>query len=326
MEGLILRYIHINNPGPESHLEIIEGPNPNYTETQILVNVRNTAINRADLMQCQGKYPPPKGESDIPGLEIAGDVVAVGSMVSQFKPGDKVYGLVGSGGYAEFCAVEASLAHLIPDDWDYALAAALPESLATVYATIFDLGHLQAGQTLLIHGAGSGIASLAIQMAKIIQAKVITTVGSRSKIDKARALGADQIIEYRTEDFTDLIEKDSVDLVLDFVGGDYFNKHLILLKPQGKLIQIASLRGRTAECDLPLLMRKRLQIIGFVLRSQSLEEKSRLWDLAHKHWFNFLATKEITPIIDKEYPFEEIEQAHEYMQSGELFGKIVVNV
>ncbi len=321
-----MRYIYINNPGPESHLEIVEGPKPNYTETQILVRVRETALNRADLMQRQGKYPPPKGESNIPGLEVAGDVIAVGSEVKQFKPGDKVYGLVGSGGYAEYCSVEASLAHLIPDHWSYTLAAALPESLTTVYATIFDLGHLQTGQTLLIHGAGSGIASLAIQMAKLIKAKVITTVGNSNKIDKARALGADQIIEYRTNDFADLIEQDSVDLVLDFVGSDYFNKHLLLLKPQGKLIQIACLKGRTAECDLALLMRKRLQIIGFVLRSQSLEEKGRLWKLAHEHWFNFLANQEIAPIIDKEYPFEEMDQAQQYMQSGELFGKIVVHI
>ncbi|CEG57164.1 NAD(P)H-quinone oxidoreductase [Legionella fallonii] len=321
-----MRYIHINNPGVQSHLEIVEGPPPNYTETQILVRVKATALNRADLMQRQGKYPPPKGESNVPGLEIAGEVVAVGNHVKQFKPGDKVYGLVGSGAYAEFCSVEASLAHLIPDNWNYSLAAALPESLTTVYATIFDLGHLQAGQTLLIHGAGSGIASLAIQMAKHIKATVITTVGNENKIDKAYALGADQVIEYRTNNFEDLIEKDSVDLILDFVGGDYFNRHIGLLKHQGKLIQIACLKGRTGECDLALLMHKRLQVIGFVLRPQNLEEKSRLWKLAHEYWFNILADKKITPIIDREYQFEEMEQAQEYMLSGELFGKIVVHI
>lgn len=321
-----MRYIHINNPGPHSHLTIVQGTSPSYNETQVLVRVQATALNRADLMQRQGKYPPPKGESDIPGLEVAGEIVEVGGKVNEFKPGDKVYGLVGSGAYAEFCSVEASLAHLIPESWNYTLGAALPEALTTVYGTIFDLGNLKAGQTLLIHGAGSGIASLAIQMAKQINAKVITTVGNKNKIDKARALGADHVIEYKNNNFTDFIEEQTVDLILDFVGGDYFNKHLLLLKTQGKLIQIACLKGGMVECNLTLLMRKRLQIIGFVLRSQSLEEKNRLWKLAHEHWFEFLSNKKIAPIIDSEYQFEEMEQAQLHMQSDELFGKVVIHI
>lgn len=321
-----MRYVHIDNPGANSHLELVEGPEPEYTDTQILVQVKATALNRADLMQRHGKYPPPLGESDIPGLEVAGVVVALGNKVTRFKPGDMVYGLVGSGAYAEYCAVEQSLAQLIPNNWDFPLAAALPEALTTVYATVFDLGKLKAEQTLLIHGAGSGIASLAIQMAKLINAKVITTVGDKSKIEKAQALGADKVIEYKTNDFEDLIEEHSIDLIIDFIGGDYFNKHLHLLKSQGKLIQIACLKGSTVECNLALIMRKRLQIIGFVLRPQSLEEKSRIWKLAHEHWLDALLNKKLTPVVDREYAFEEIEQAQQYMQSGELFGKIVIRV
>jgi len=277
-------------------------------------------------MQRYGKYPPPAGESDIPGLEVAGDVVEVGRKVRQFKPGDRVYGLVGSGAYAELCPVDESLAHLIPPGWDYRLAAALPEALTTVYATLFDLGSLQPGQILLIHGAGSGIASLAIQMAKLTKAKVITTVGDKSKIEKALALGADQVINYKENDFEDLIEEQSINLILDFIGGDYFNKHLHLLRPQGKLIQIACLKGSTVECNLALIMRKRLQITGFVLRPQSIEEKTRLWNLAHKHWYNSLINKNLVPIIDREFKLEEIGQAHQYMQSSEHFGKIVIHV
>jgi putative PIG3 family NAD(P)H quinone oxidoreductase len=322
----ILRYIHIENPGPHSQLVIAEGPKPEYSESQILVHVKATALNRADLMQRYGKYPPPIGESDIPGLEVAGDVVAVGSKVNQFKLGDKIYGLVASGGYAEYCHIEASLAHLIPDNWDYTLAAALPEALTTVYATLFDLGSLQSGQTILIHGAGSGIASLAIQMAKLTQAKVITTVGDKSKIAKALALGADEVIEYKEHQFEDLIEEQSVNLIIDFVGGDYFNKHLYLLKPQGRLVQIACIKGSTVECNLALIMRKRLQIIGFVLRPQSLDEKTRLWKLAHQHWVKALNNKELTPIIDCEFKFEQIEEAQLYMESGKHFGKIVVHI
>lgn len=323
---IILRYVHIENPGKYSELIINSGPSPDYSDTQILIRVRATALNRADLMQRFGKYPPPPGESDIPGLEVAGEVVAIGSKVTRFNVGDKVYGLVGSGGYAEFCAIESSLSHLIPTGWNYQLAAALPEALTTVYATVFDLGGLKKNQTLLIHGAGSGIASLAIQMAKLSQAKVITTVGSTEKIEKALALGANQVINYNENDFEDLVEEQSIDLILDFIGGDYFNKHLHLLKPKGKLIQIACLKGSTVECNLALIMRKRLNIIGFVLRPQTLVEKSRIWDLAHQQWSDYLPNKRLHPIIDKEFIFTEIELAHEYMQSGEHFGKIVINL
>ncbi|MFT4058637.1 MAG: NAD(P)H-quinone oxidoreductase [Legionella sp.] len=319
-------FVLIKNPGSHSRLILEEGPTPEYKENQLLVRVKATALNRADLMQRYGKYPPPHGECDIPGLELAGEVVAVGSQVTQFKAGDRVYGLVGSGAHAEYCIVDAALAHHIPKSWDYDFAAALPESLVTVYASIFHLGELRAGQTLLIHGAGSGIASLAIPMAKQAGAKVITTVGSDIKIEKAFALGADQVINHRTHDFEDLIPEQSIDLILDFIGGDYFNKHLHLLRLKSKLIQIACLNGSTVECNLALLMRKRLQIIGFVLRSQTIEEKACLWKAAHEQWFPLLEQKKIMPIIDSEFPLAEIETAQQYMQSGKHFGKIVLHV
>lgn len=319
-----MHYIHIENPGPHSRLVIAEKATPEITDSQILVRVKATALNRADLMQKKGKYPPPEGESDIPGLEVAGDVVAVGSSVREFKPGDKVYGLVASGSYAEFCKVEASLAHLIPNDWDYITAAAVPEALTTVYATVFDLGQLQPGQTLLIHGAGSGIASLAIQMAKAIKAKVITTVGTAEKLAKACALGADHVIIYTEHDFENLIEENSVDLILDFIGGDYFNRHLHLLKSQGKLIQIACLKGSSVECNLGIIMRKRLAILGFVLRPQTIAEKTRLWQLAHQQWSKALSTQQIKPIIDSTFKFSDMTHAHQRMESSEHFGKIVV--
>ena len=321
-----MRYVHIENPGPHNRLVLENGPKPEYSKSQILVRVETTALNRADIMQRYGKYPPPAGESDILGLEIAGKVVEVGANVTQFKPGDKVYGLVGSGAYAEFCPVEESLTQHIPETWDYTLAAALPESLITVYATLFDLGALKSGQSLLIHGAGSGIASLAIQMAKLVKAHVITTVGTDDKLEKAFKLGADQVINHRKQDFEDLIEDHSIDLIIDFVGGDYFNKHLHLLKPKSKLIQIACLKGSTVECNLALIMRKRLQILGFVLRSQSIEEKNKLWSEAHKAWGESLKSKKLTPIIDSEFKMEQIENAHQYMQSSVHFGKIVVHI
>ncbi|WP_058519284.1 NAD(P)H-quinone oxidoreductase [Legionella parisiensis] len=321
-----MRYVYIENPGPHNRLVIKNGPKPEYSKSQILVSVKATALNRADIMQRFGKYPPPPGESDVLGLEIAGEVVEVGAHVTQFKPGDKVYGLVGSGAYAEFCPVEESLAQHIPENWSYSLAAALPEALTTVYATLFDLGKLKSEQTLLIHGAGSGIASLAIQMAKLTHAHVITTAGTDVKVEKAIKLGADQVFNYHKQDFEDLIEDHSVDLIIDFIGGDYFNKHLHLLRPKSKLIQIACLKGSSVECNLALIMRKRLQIIGFVLRSQSLEEKNKLWKQAHKEWLEDLRIKKLAPILDSEFKLEQIEEAHQYMQSGAHFGKIVVHV
>lgn len=321
-----MRYVHIDTPGLHSRLVIKNGPLPKYNESQILVQIKNTALNQADLLQRHGKYPPPPGETDIPGLELSGDVIAVGSEVSKFKVGDKVYGLVGSGAYAEFCPVYASLASMIPKGWDYTLAAALPEALITVHATVFELGALQAGQTLLVHGAGSGISSLAIQMAKQIGAKVITTAGTHEKIEKALKLGADQVINYNTQDFEDLIEDYSVDLILDFIGGAYFDKHLHLLKPQSKLIQIACLNGSAVECNLSVIIRKRLQIIGFVLRSQSIMEKALLWKSAHQKWLNLLTKKQIKPIIDSEFKLEQIEEAQHYMQSSAHFGKIIIQV
>ena len=321
-----MRYVHIDNPGLHSKLVIKTGDLPEYNESQILVKVKNTALNQADLMQRQGKYPPPPGESDIPGLEVAGDVVAVGSKVTAFKPGDKVYGLVGSGAYAEFCPVYASLANHIPEGWDYTLAAALPEALITVHAAVFELGKLKSGQTLLIHGAGSGISSLAIQMAKQIGAKVITTAGTTKKIEKALKLGADQAINYKTQDFEDLIEEYSLDLILDFIGGKYFDKHLHLLKPQSKLIQIACPNGSVVECNLAVIIRKRLEIIGFILRSQSIQEKSALWNSAHKKWLDLLTKKGIIPIIDSHFTLDNIEKAQSYMQSSAHFGKIIIQV
>lgn len=321
-----MRYVHIENPGSYSQLVIENGPAPECSESQILVQVKTTALNRADLMQRYGKYPPPEGECDIPGLEVAGEVVAIGAEVTQFKEGDKVYGLVGSGAYAEYCVVEASLAHLIPKNWDYTLAAALPESLITTHATVFKIGALKPEHTFLIHGAGSGIASLAIQMAKHIKAHVMTTVGTEAKIEKAFKLGADKVINHKTQDFEDLIEDHSIDLILDFIGGDYFNRHLHLLKSKGKLIQIASFKGSRVECNLALIMRKRLEIIGFVLRSQSVKEKAALWQSAHQTWSDALAKKQIQPVIDSEFRLDQIEEAQQYMQSGKHFGKIIIHV
>jgi NADPH2:quinone reductase len=320
-----MRCILVNNPGPESRLIISEEKIPSYQKEDLLIQVKATAVNRADLLQREGKYPPPSGESLIPGLEVAGEVVAMGSNVKRFKIGDRVYGLVGSGGYAEYCCVNQHLAALIPQSWSFAYAAALPEALVTAHATIFTIGKLKPKETLLIHAAGSGITSIALQMAKIHAANIISTASSDDKMNKAKLSGA-QLINYKENDFEEILGECCVDVIVDFIGKDYFPKHLRLLKTQGRLIQIACMQGPLVELNLLLLLQKRLQVSGFVLRSQSLSEKSLLWQSMQKKWGEALLSNHIVPIIDSEFSLKDIELAHARMRSREHFGKIVIHI
>lgn len=321
-----MRCVIIDNPGPESRLLIKEEAKPTCDKDQILVRVKATALNRADILQRQGKYPPPAGESTILGMEVAGEVVELGSGVRNFKLGDRVYALVAGGGYAEYCCVHQNLATIIPEQWDFSYAAALPEALMTAHATIFLIGQLKQGQTLLIHAAGSGISSLAIQMARHLGAKVISTTSNQEKIDKALLLGASPLINYNQEDFEAVIGAQSVDVIVDFIGGGYFPKHLRLLKQQGRLVQISCMRGNLVECDLALLMRKRLEIHGFILRAQSIYEKTVLWRTVQQQWSTALLNKHVVPVIDSEFKIEDIEAAHARMLDSAHFGKIIVRI
>lgn len=320
-----MRSILVQNPGPNSQLSLVEQDMPVCHNEQILIKVKATAVNRADIMQRMGLYPPPHGETNTPGLEVAGEVIAVGKNVHRFKIGDRVYGLVGSGGYSTHCLIHQNLAAPMPDDWDYLYAASIPEALITAHSTVFLLGKLQPEQTFLVHAAGSGIASFAIQMARTINAKVITTASIKTNMEKAIELGANEVINYKTEDFAKIVPDHSVDLILDFIGGDYFPKHIKLLKSKGTLIQIASLGGSEVKLDLAQLMRKRLLIEGFVLRSQTIEEKSHLWKSAQERWSAALFSKQVRPIIDSKFGIEMIEEAHQHLL-GPHFGKIVVSV
>lgn len=321
-----MKCIRVLNPGPDSQLVYEEQPLPLCQPDQILVLVHAIALNRADLLQRQGKYPPPPEESDIPGLEISGDIIAMGNKVEHFKVGDRIYGLVGSGAYAEYCCVNQHLARKIPNHWDYYSAAALPEALLTAHASLFDLGKLNKEEHFLIHGAGSGIACMAIQMAAHVKAHITTTVGSEAKIVKAKQLGANTVINYKTQDFSRIIEKNSLDVILDFVGGDYVPKHIDLLTKKGRLVQIASMKDHEVRINLFSIIRKRLQILGFILRAQSLIEKSTLWQAAHQRWEPALLAQDIKPIIDSIFDFDEMELAHQHMLSNQHFGKIVVKM
>ncbi|MBA2710407.1 MAG: NAD(P)H-quinone oxidoreductase [Tatlockia sp.] len=319
-----MRSVLIENPGLDSRLVIHEQEIPVCGSDQLLVRVKATAVNRADLLQRQGKYPSPPGESSIPGLEVAGEVAAIGAKVTGFNIGDRVYGLVASGAYAEYCCVNYNLAALIPDNWDYSYAAAIPEALMTAHGTVFRLGKLKKNENFLIHAAGSGISCFAIQMARYTGAVIFTTASNEEKMEKAQKLGATTIINYKTEEFAKKIAEQSLNLIVDFVGGSYFPLHLKLLKKKGRLVQIASMQGHHVECDLLPIMRKRLKILGFVLRPQSLVEKAALWKSAHKQWRKALINSEIQPIIDSEFKFSEIEKAHAHMKSSAHFGKIVI--
>lgn len=312
--------------GSDSSVIFTEQAMPVCQPTQLLVRVSATALNRADLMQRLGKYPPPPGESAIPGLELAGEVVAIGDKVSRFKPGDNVYALTGSGAYAQYCCVDEYLAEKIPDDWDFLTAAALPEALTTTNAVLFELGHLSAGQTLLIHAAGSGISTMAFQMATLSGATSISTASNSEKIAKALDLGVSSVVNYKTQDFSDVLPENSIDLIVDFIGGTHFIKHLRLLKTKGHLVQISALQGRMVECDLGLLMKKRLQINGFVLRPQSLDEKRLLWQAAQQRWSKAIANNQLKPIIDSVFDFNKLNEAHQYMLAGKHYGKIVIKI
>jgi NADPH:quinone reductase-like Zn-dependent oxidoreductase len=253
-------------------------------------------------------------------------VAEVGSHVKHFKAGDRVYGLVAGGGYADYCCVNQHLAAQIPDEWDYGYAAAIPEALITAHTTVFTLGKLKKNQSFLIHAAGSGISCFAIQMARYIGAQIFTTASNQEKMAKAKQIGANTIINYKTEDFGDLIGEETIDLIIDYIGGSYFPKHLKLLKLKGRLVQIACMQGNRVECNLVALMKKRLNLIGFVLRSQSIAEKAHLWKTAQQHWSTPLLNKHVVPIIDSEFKFEELELAHSHMLSGAHYGKIIIRL
>jgi len=325
-----MQAINLNHAGGVEVLRITASPQPIPDEQQLLIKVHATALNRADILQREGKYPPPPGESNIPGLEVAGEIVAMGAQVKGFTSGQRVFGLVGSGGYAEYCLLDQGMAMLIPDHWTYTQAAAIPEVFFTANETVFELGQLGTGETILIHAGGSGVGTAAIQMACHHGAQVYVTAGSQVKIDKALALGASAGINYKIQDYAaeimQLTAGAGVDVVEDFIGQDYFKRNLSLLKPQGRLIQVAVMSGRTVSLDLALLMAKRLQIKGFILRSRSLAQKRLIKQRFEDRWLPLLVDGKIKPIIDTVFPLDMIQDAHRYMQASQHFGKIVISV
>jgi putative PIG3 family NAD(P)H quinone oxidoreductase len=309
-------------------LTTVADPTP--TAEQILVRVRATALNRADTLQRAGNYPPPPGESDILGLELAGEVEAVGSGVTGIKPGDRVCALVGSGGYAEKAVFDARMAIPIPAGWSFVQAAAVPEVFFTAQETMFTLGNLKAGETVLIHAAASGVGTAGIQMARETGAKILVTAGSAEKIERCLELGASAGCNYKEQDFANWVKEvtngQGVDLIEDFIGAAYWSKNLQSLKIGGRLVLVGLMGGVKVDTNLQLIMAKRLQIFGSVLRARSLAEKIDITQRFKQNWLPLLTSGRIKPIVDRVFPLAQAADAHRYMEENRNFGKIVLEV
>lgn len=325
-----MRAITIRTPGGPEVLQLTDLPEPTPAPEQLLVRVRATALNRADTLQRRGLYPPPRGESDILGLELAGEVEAVGSAAHGFHVGDRVFGLIGGGGYADKAVIDYRMAMPMPASWSFIEAAAVPEVFFTANETLFTLGQLAPGERVLIHAGASGVGTAGIQMAKHHGAQVFATAGSPEKLARLAALGVDAGINYKTEDFAErireLTNKRGVELVQDFIGAAYWQRNLQCLTVGGRLVLVGLMGGVKVEANLGLILSKRLHIIGSVMRSQSLEEKIAITRRFRERWLPLLEEGKIRPIIDTSFPLAEAAAAHQYMEDNRNVGKIVLVV
>ena len=321
--------IKIGDGGPEV-LKLGEVETPKPKSTQLLINVKSTALNRADILQRKGLYPPPAGESEILGLELSGVVEEKGAAVTGFELGDRVFGLVGGGGYAEYAIIDCQMAMHIPEDWSFEKAAAVPEVFLTANETLFKLGCLSSDESVLIHAGGSGVGTAGIQMANNVGAKVFITAGSNEKIEKAKMLGCTEGINYKTHDFAEsiknLTEGKGVDVVQDFIGQPYLEKNCSILKPNGRLLIVGLMGGPNAEIDLGIILRKRLQIFGSIMRPLKLKEKISITQRFVDRWLPLLQTGVINPVIDTIMPLEKADEAHRHMESNGNFGKIILRI
>lgn len=327
--GKSMKVIEIGAPGEPEVLKAATRAVPEPGPGQVLIRVAAAGVNRPDVMQRRGLYPPPPGASDIPGLEVAGGVVAVGEGVSEPPIGAEVCALVTGGGYAEYCLAEAPLCLPWPSGFDAVRAAALPETFFTVWSNVFDRAHLQAGESLLVHGGTSGIGVTAIQLARAFGARVFATAGSAEKCRACERLGA-VAIPYREQDFVEAVMRHTagrgVDVILDIVGGDYLQRNLSCLATDGRLVQIAVQAGPKTQINLLPILLKRLTITGSTLRSRSLADKAAIAKALRHHVWPLLASGEIAPIIHATFPLEEASRAHALMESGAHIGKIVLTV
>lgn len=325
-----MQVIEISEFGGPEVLKIGQRSFPKYGPDEILIRIHAAGINRPDCLQRLGHYPPPRGATDIPGLEVAGIVERVGKKVTKFAVGDAVCALLPGGGYAEYAKCHEDNVLPVPNGLSMVEAAALPETYFTVWHNVFQRGFLQEGETFLVHGGSSGIGTTAIQLAKAFGATVFTTVGSREKCKFVEDLGADFAIDYKRIDFVEYIkgktEQAGVNLILDMIGGDYINRNYSVAAIEGRIVQIAFQRGRKAQVDFAQLMAKRLMHSGSTLRARPVSFKAHIASELIEQVWPLLATKKVKPIIDRTFPLSEASDAHAYMETSEHMGKIVLTL
>lgn len=328
MKSHSMKAVHVvGGSGPAEALSIIELPIPVPGPGQVLIRTKAAGVNRPDVFQRQGLYPPPAGAPETLGLEVAGIIEAIGPDVKRWSVGDRVVALLGGGGYAEYALADAAQTLPMPTGLDYVQACGLPETAFTVFANVVEHGSLRAGETILIHGATSGIGVMAIQLAKALGSRVIATGRGVEKAKKALELGADISVNTSVEDFVEVVERSGgADVILDMVGGPYFEMNLAALNGKGRLVQIAWQAGANVELSLPLLMRKQLVITGSTLRGRDKEEKARLASLVERVVWPLVENGKLQTIVEDVFPLSEASSAHKRLEEGSHVGKIVLKV
>jgi putative PIG3 family NAD(P)H quinone oxidoreductase len=322
--------IEIQEPGEPEVLVPVERPRPAPAPDEVLIKVAAAGVNRPDVFQRRGRYPPPPGASDIPGLEIAGTIEAAAPDVREWHIGDSVCALVAGGGYAEYCTAPALQCLRVPRGLDFVSAAAIPETFFTVWTNVFDRGRLQSGESLLVHGGSSGIGTTAIQLAHARGSRVFATAGSAEKCAACERLGAERCINYREADFVDVINRMTagrgVDVVLDMVGGEYFPRNIDVLALEGRLVEIATLRGVKAEINIQTIMQRRLTVTGSTLRVRPVADKGAIARAVGEHVWPLIESGAVKPVVFGTFPLRDAAAAHRLMESGEHIGKIVLIV
>lgn len=322
--------IEIREPGGPDVLTATERPLPDIGDGDVLIRVAAAGVNRPDVMQRQGRYPPPPGASDIPGLEIAGVIERAGRAANGLQPGDTVCALVSGGGYAEYCAAPAEQCLPLPQGMDLVRAAAVPETSFTVWTNVFERGRLNAGETLLVHGGSSGIGTTAIQIASALGARVFATAGSADKCSACEALGAERAFNYRETDFVAALRDHTggrgADVILDIVGGDYFQRNLDALAMEGRLVLVGQLGGTKAHINTTPIFLKRLTITASTLRARSVAEKGALARAVRQHVWPLLESGKVRVPIFATYPLRDAAEAHCVMESNAHIGKLVLTV
>jgi len=323
-----MRAVEISKPGPPEVLKAVERPDPMPAAGEVRIRVAAAGVNRPDILQRRGAYPPPPGASDLPGLEVAGEIDMLGSGVSEWHVGDRVCALLAGGGYATVCTAPAVQCLPIPRGMDFVAAAAMPEAFFTVWTNVFDRGKLRAGESALFHGGSSGIGTTAIQLAVARGSRVFATAGSDEKCRACEQLGAERAINYRTDDFVDVVKQltggRGVDLILDIVGGDYIARDLAALAVEGRLVVIGFMGGDTATIDFRRVLGRRLTITGSTLRPRSTVEKGEIATALRWEVWPLVEQGVVKPIVYRTFPLDDAAAAHRLMESSEHVGKIVL--